>query len=245
MKITKELLIELHYNQNMCIKQLMVYFGKSESAIGWNLKKFGIKVIREKQPEEDLTNKTFGKLTVLRKSDRIYKDGHSRWVCICDCGSDKEKHITPYHIINQTIKSCGCAMKGRFGPNPKIGPKIYKGYEDLSATYWGVITHGAKIRHLEFSITMKDAWKQYIKQTGICSLSGESIILDKKYGTNAKPWAKEPLKQTASLDRIDSSKGYTVDNIQWIHKALNPMKMDMSEDNFVAWCKKVAMFKDN
>jgi peroxiredoxin family protein len=41
---------------------------------------------------------------------------------------------------------------------------------------------------------------------------------------------------TASLDRKDSSKGYTKDNIQWIHKDLQKMKMDMPEDKFINWC---------
>ena len=38
--------------------------------------------------------------------------------------------------------------------------------------------------------------------------------------------------KTASLDRIDSSKGYTEDNIQWVHKDVNQMKMDLPEQRF-------------
>ena len=47
-------------------------------------------------------------------------------------------------------------------------------------------------------------------------------------------------KTTASLDRIDSSKGYTTDNIQWVHKDINIMKNDYGNDYFIEICKKVA-----
>lgn len=42
------------------------------------------------------------------------------------------------------------------------------------------------------------------------------------------------------LDRIDSTKGYIVGNIQWIHKAVNKMKMEFSVADFMAVCKVVA-----
>ena len=45
---------------------------------------------------------------------------------------------------------------------------------------------------------------------------------------------------TASLDRIDSSKGYTKDNVQWVHKDINYIKRDLSDSEFITLCKKVA-----
>ena len=41
---------------------------------------------------------------------------------------------------------------------------------------------------------------------------------------------------TASLDRIDSSKGYTKSNIQWVHKDINKMKSDFSMLRFLELC---------
>ena len=37
-------------------------------------------------------------------------------------------------------------------------------------------------------------------------------------------------------DRINSIKGYTVDNVHWIHKKINQMKWDMNLDEFKQWC---------
>jgi len=49
---------------------------------------------------------------------------------------------------------------------------------------------------------------------------------------------------TASLDRIDSSKGYESGNIQWVHKQLNNMKQALPENEFFEWIKLVHSFKD-
>jgi hypothetical protein len=44
---------------------------------------------------------------------------------------------------------------------------------------------------------------------------------------------------TASLDRIDSAKGYLNGNVQWIHKDLNRMKQEFSDEKFLDWCRRV------
>ena len=45
---------------------------------------------------------------------------------------------------------------------------------------------------------------------------------------------------TASLDRIDSSRGYVPENVQWVHKVINRMKGTLSDDEFKSWCRTVA-----
>jgi hypothetical protein len=45
---------------------------------------------------------------------------------------------------------------------------------------------------------------------------------------------------TASLDRIDSSNGYEVGNIQWVHVMVNMCKNKYAQDVFVKMCKSVA-----
>ena len=41
------------------------------------------------------------------------------------------------------------------------------------------------------------------------------------------------INGTASLDRIDSSKGYVPGNIQCVHKDINALKTDFSEERFL------------
>jgi len=45
---------------------------------------------------------------------------------------------------------------------------------------------------------------------------------------------------TASLDRIDCNKSYSIENIQWVHKDVNIMRNAYSIDRFVEICKLVS-----
>lgn len=48
---------------------------------------------------------------------------------------------------------------------------------------------------------------------------------------------REGRKRTnISIDRIDSAKGYSLDNIQLVCVVINLMKLDMTQAEFTAWC---------
>lgn len=108
----------------------------------------------------------------------------------------------------------------------------WKGYEEISGGHWCDIRKSAKrrSRKIEFNITIEEAWDLYIKQNRKCALSGVDIWFSPIGGRRHK-------KTTASLDRIDSSLGYSVDNCQWVHKEVNMMKMSLKEEKFIKWCE--------
>ena len=85
-----------------------------------------------------------------------------------------------------------------------------------------------------FDLDAKFLWELFIKQNKKCALSGVDIVFSQ---TN-----RFRSKGTASLDRIDSNKGYTKDNVQWVHKHINNIKMEFSQPEFFDWCKKVVLF---
>ena len=45
--------------------------------------------------------------------------------------------------------------------------------------------------------------------------------------------------QKISDSMIDSTKGYIVGNIQWVHKDINIMKNDLDLDSFIYYCRLV------
>ena len=55
-----------------------------------------------------------------------------------------------------------------------------------------------------------------------------------------KHWKKKLSDQTASLDRIDNTKGYIIDNVQWVHKQVNFMKGTMKQTEFIEFCKLIS-----
>lgn len=53
----------------------------------------------------NLIGQRFGRLTVIDKAEK-YKDGHTMWLCRCDCGN--EKAVLEKTLKNGKTKSCGC-----------------------------------------------------------------------------------------------------------------------------------------
>lgn len=89
-------------------------------------------------------------------------------------------------------------------------------------------------KDLEFNITEQNIIDLYYKQDGKCALSGEkltSIVLENN-GIN---------DFNLSIDRKDSSKGYTKDNIQLIGATINIMKNDLDEKDFLFFVSTIAM----
>ena len=52
---------------------------------------------------------------------------------------------------------------------------------------------------------------------------------------------RDRKQNSASLDRIDSTKGYVKGNLQWVHRDVNRMKSDFPQEDFLEWCRKVAL----
>lgn len=93
--------------------------------------------------------------------------------------------------------------------------------------------NGARKRDIEITITIEDAWNKFLEQEGKCALTGIDINLNRDCSRN---WDDH----TASLDRIDNTKGYIKDNVQWLHKVVNKLKNTLTEEEFIKWCTLVA-----
>jgi hypothetical protein len=109
-----------------------------------------------------------------------------------------------------------------------------KKFGDIHQSYIYILKNRAKNKNLVFNLTGNDLWSLFLKQNKKCALSGLTIIFPSAWG------AKSKTQITASLDRIDSTQGYIKDNVQWVHKKINSMKMDMTDQEFISLCKMVA-----
>jgi hypothetical protein len=117
----------------------------------------------------------------------------------------------------------------------------WKGHKDISGDLWRVIQQAGKAKGLGFDLTIEFLWDLFEKQKGVCVLSGLPIVLDTALGTLSTHGYQ---RKTASLDRINSSKGYTKDNVQWVHKDINQMKSSRTDQDFIALCKAVALYNE-
>lgn len=170
-------------------------------------------------------------LEVLDVSKRESKDYNWYAICKCICGNVRE--IRYCDVKSGKNKTCGCrSIRTKSGWVRPFGRNngCWRGYEDISGNYLTRIKKAAISRNFEFQVTPKYLWELYLKQNKKCALSGVDLI----FSTNSE--------QTASLDRIDSSKGYIRGNVQWVHKDINNMKQDYSQDYFIDICSKITKF---
>ena len=172
-------------------------------------------------PKLNLTGRVFNKLTVIGENLEYNKKQARRWNCQCECGNIRIASTSQLH--GGWVYSCSeCIIHT---PNHRQ----YVG--DLGKTYFSGVKHGAAKRNMICEISQQDAWSQFEKQNGKCALTGRDLTF------------KCNGEQTASLDRIDSTKGYTIDNIQWVHKDVNMMKNNF-DDKFIEWAKIITKYQE-
>jgi len=104
----------------------------------------------------------------------------------------------------------------------------------LSLTYFNGIKNRATRSNKEFDVTIEYLFDLFEKQHGKCALSGLDIAFARSIRSKEK---------TASLDRIDSTKGYIEGNVQWVHLDVNKMKMDLEQSRFLELCNIISSNK--
>ena len=173
-----------------------------------------------------MIKKRFGKLIVIAEHSKT-RNGHIRYTCNCECGN--VANVLGTHLRQGNTLSCGCSRP--------IGKShsLWTGVGEMSGDFWynhiERSANGSKRKSIPLTITKKYVWDLFLKQDRKCALSGVELYFPSKNGAS----------YTASLDRIDSSKGYIENNVQWVHKDINMMKRIYTQKYFIEMCKKVAM----
>lgn len=168
----------------------------------------------------ELIGKKFNKLEVI---DISYKPKNTEKKlqyyihCKCDCGTIV-KYTPKFFRLYTCCHKCDSV------------PRTDKGklYFELPLQYFASIKCGAKKRNLEFKITKEQVWELFLKQNRKCAITNIPLKL-----------SLDNSISIASLDRIDSSKGYTIDNVQWVFKVINMIKSTLILEDFIYLCSLV------
>jgi hypothetical protein len=159
--------------------------------------------------------------------DYVYvtsKSGHARpmVLCLCDCGNQVKVRQTV--LQGNMTNNCGCAPRG-----------AWTGAGSLSTTRYNRYKRAAHMRGLVFDVTIEDLWALFEKQGRACALTGLPLEFNMKTAG----------RNTASLDRVDSSEGYVTGNVQWVHRDVNLMKNALSEERLLELCRAVVRTHDS
>lgn len=150
----------------------------------------------------------FGTWTVLSAAPKgEYRV--KKWIVQCVCGRTVVKSTG--HLLAASKARSKCYMCAK-----------WTGAGEVSGRYWKSVVAHSSDRGMPVTVTVEDAWSAFIKQGGKCAITGLALTF--------KP------NQTASLDRIDNTRGYDIDNIQWVHKRVNVCRNRWPVDDFIKLC---------
>jgi hypothetical protein len=164
-----------------------------------------------------------------KKLNFTRQDG-SKACARCHIAKDRSEFGTCKRLPDGCNIYCKTCKKG-------IEAIINAKLDNFVAILYNEMRSNHKERNLELSITREDILKLYEKQDGKCAMTGiqmthvcrmETQIREGRYFYNV------------SVDRIDSKRGYILDNIQLVCSIINVMKWEHDNDEFIAICEEIA-----
>jgi len=179
--------------------------------------------------KQDLTGQKFGKLTVLKYS-HSNEYSVSFYLCLCECGTEKIISGINLKRTTKSTKSCGCLHADQIKSLRKNNPTLMVAKKIWQSNY----TDGCSFeKFLELSQ----------KPCHYCGAIKSNKY--NKYTTNfqkgkiSKEWYDQCWFEYNGLDRIDSSKNHSEDNIVPCCVLCNIAKSDMTLEEFKDWIKRI------
>lgn len=152
----------------------------------------------------------------------------------CSCGNTSE--VSAYSLVARKSNKCKVCV-GKLAPKPPIlsgtANAGYRGTQNISKDYFSGVRRKAEKRNYEFSVSIEDLQNQWDLQNGKCAYTGVQLICARASKSTSFVNPYEALSNKASLDRIDSTIGYTPGNIEWVSATINSMKTRLSEKVFL------------
>lgn len=204
------------YLDGASYKDIAKIMGISRASVYRKLKKENI--VNTRRGYEDLTGKQYGSLIVEQyrgKGRYSYGGTFHKWQCRCNCGNIVVVLAGNLKQGQQTCKKCAATTTQK---------KLTK--YPIDYNIWYRIVKRSNERAMFYDVTPDYLWKLYIEQNKKCALTGVEIYFGEK--------RQNP--STASVDRIDSNKGYIKGNVRWVHRIVNIMRNTMSDKELIQWC---------
>ena len=157
----------------------------------------------------DLTGKTFGELTVLRRSQNKTKEGALLWLCQCSCGTVKE--VRGKLLLSGGSKTCGrckSVTSPLFVRTHKN--RLYHTWSEMHRRCDGKSTNASY--YFGKGISCCPDWDDFDAFASWAINNGYKIGLE--------------------IDRIDNAKGYSPENCRWVdHKTNTRNRVARSNNN--------------
>jgi len=168
----------------------------------------------------DITGQKFGRLTVIKRVNSV--NDSTMYLCKCECG--KEKIINGAHLRRGKTKSCGCLHK-----EADENRKLSTGLASMRALIRRY-KNSAKRREIEYKLTEKQFRKITQQNCYYCGAKPNNISINDRCNG---------VYIYNGIDRINSKKGYTLNNVVPCCRVCNRAKSDLNLQEFKDWIEKV------
>ena len=190
---------------------------------------------------KDRTGDKYGRLTVISHVGKDHRKKHL-WLCLCDCGN--KKVVVADNLSSGKSNSCGC-LKAEF--LARKGNQ-YGLYEDREKALLKVQYSHLKRRNENKGFAEMisfDIFSRLSKSPcNYCGLEYSKEIEDRLSESKKQKRLSDYVLKCNGIDRVDSSKWYTVQNSVACCKYCNTAKSTMSVDEFLKWISRVYEFNN-
>lgn len=149
-------------------------------------------------------------------------------ICKCDCGNT----AIIYHnsLISGATRSCGCLRSDV--SKLKLGKPMVSDAQFATSRLYESYKAGAKKRSILFKISKNDFTKLMFANCYYCG-----IMPSTKFD-NYENDCHDPIYYNG-IDRIDSMKGYTKNNVVTCCPTCNYAKRALTQEQFLSWVRRV------
>lgn len=176
-----------------------------------------LKRFKRNYKKENRIGKRYGKLIV---DSKFCKSRKTFYICLCDCGN---KSIVESSALRKT-KSCGCISKERKSIEENLERQIFHSYNG-----------SARKRGYIFELT-RDQVSSLINSNCVYCGKGKNNPVKNVHRL-------EESRLFNGIDRVDNTKGYSINNCVPCCKNCNLAKYTRTQEEFLEWVDTIAKFR--
>ena len=201
---------------------------------------------------ENFIGQKFGRLIILGRGEKGPK-GQAMVNVKCDCGV--ERSVLWTSVSRSTTKSCGClGREWKEGRGTRASamfagkftvPEGYSGLKMIFNVYkTDSKSKGPNKAGVPFELTLEDFYRLTQMDCHYCGIPPSNKRVSRRY---SKTGTDEALRRQTyvynGLDRVNSSKGYTLDNVVPCCKICNTAKNNMTPEKWQEWIDSFTEFQ--